>query len=104
MIIDINKNNFEEHVEKGNTPIVLEFWASWCSPCKEMEPKFREASEEMEGVKFGRINVDENGDMAQKFGVMSIPALLLVRTGKVIAKTTGVKKKHKIKKWIEENL
>lgn len=104
MIIDINKNNFEEHVDKGDKPIILDFWASWCSPCKEMEPSFEEASNEVEGIKFGRVNVDRHGDIAQRFGVMSIPTLVLVKKGEPISQLIGAKRKDEIKGWIEKNL
>lgn len=79
-ITELNAENFDEQTKKGNWAI--DFWAEWCGPCKMMLPEFEKAAQEMKGkVKFGKINVDEEYDLAQRFEVMSIPAMIIMKNG-----------------------
>lgn len=101
--IKITKNNFEQEVLKSKEPILLDFWATWCGPCRMVAPTLDEISEEMEGVaKVGKINIDEELELASKFRVMSIPTLMVVKDGKVSAQSVGVKPKKDILRMLEE--
>lgn len=100
--IKITKHNFEEEVLKSKEPIILDFWATWCGPCRMVSPTLDEISEEMEGVaKVGKINVDEETELASKFRVMSIPTLMVVKDGKISAQAVGVKPKKDILRMLE---
>lgn len=84
---------------------VLDFWAEWCPPCKLMDPLVQELEKEFAGkVEFVKINVDEQGDLAQKYGVMSIPSYVIEKDEKEVARTTGARSKEEFKSWIEGQL
>lgn len=84
---------------------VLDFWAEWCPPCKAMNPIVEELEKEFAGrVEFVKINVDERGEDAQKYGIMSIPTYVIEKDGKEVARTTGARPKEEFKSWIEEQL
>ncbi len=99
--VKITKNNFNEEVLNSKEPILLDFWASWCGPCRMVAPTIDEISEEVAGVKVGKINVDEESELAEKFRVMSIPTLMVIRNGKVSAQSVGVKPKKDILRMLE---
>ncbi|MDO8460669.1 MAG: thioredoxin [Nanoarchaeota archaeon] len=87
-VIDITQKDFNEFTRKGN--VVIEFGAPWCGPCRIMDPELEEAAEELKGkVKFGKINVDEQGDLAQRFQVMSVPTLIFFKNGEQVERSTG---------------
>lgn len=101
--INITKSNFEEEVLKSKEPILLDFWASWCGPCRLVAPTLDEISKEMEGVvKVGKINIDEEIELASQFHVMSIPTLMVVKEGKVLAQAVGVRPKKDILRMLAE--
>ena len=83
-VITITKENFEAEVLKSAQPVLLDFWASWCGPCRMLSPIVDEVAEERTDVKVGKVNVDEQPDLAAEFGVMSIPTLLLFENGKLV--------------------
>ena len=93
--IVITKENFEQEVLNSNTPVVVDFWATWCGPCKMLAPELEELAEE--GVKVGKVNVDEEGELAMKFGIMSIPTVILFKDGKIEKKTVGYMTKDQLK-------
>jgi len=96
-VLKITKNNFDEEVLKSEKPVLLDFWASWCGPCRMVGPIVEEVSEEMEGIaKIGKINVDEETELAQAFQVMSIPTLVVIKNGKVEKSVVGVKTKQEL--------
>lgn len=99
--IKITKQNFEQEVLKSKEPILLDFWATWCGPCRMVAPTLDEISEEMQGVKVGKINIDEEFELASQFRVMSIPTLMVVKDGKVAAQSVGVKPKKDILRMLE---
>jgi thioredoxin 1 len=92
-VLTITKDNFENEVLKSDIPVLVDFWASWCGPCRMMSPIVDEIAEELSDCKVGKINVDEEGELAQQFGIMSIPTLLVFRDGKVANQSVGVRDK-----------
>ena len=103
--IKITKENFEEVVMKAEQPILVDFWAVWCGPCKMLSPIVSEIAEELGGkVAVGKVNVDEEMALAQKFGIMSIPTLVLFKGGQVVGQTIGYQSKEALMKWINEKI
>jgi len=96
MTISINKSNFETEVARSDIPVLLDFYAEWCMPCKMLSPIIDEISNEVTGMKVGKVNIDEEPELASKFQVMSIPALFVIKDGKVTQTMTGVKPKDRI--------
>lgn len=94
MEIKITKENFEEEVINSKIPVLLDFWASWCGPCKMIAPELEEIADEYDGkVLVGKVNVDEEPELADKFGISSIPTVILFREGKQVTASVGYKKK-----------
>lgn len=101
-VLRITSENFEEEVTKSNVPVLIDFWASWCGPCKMMSPVVEEIAQELgTSVKVGKVNIDEEPNLASSFGVMSIPTFVVVRSGKVEASLVGVRDKQDIIKMLQ---
>lgn len=95
--ITLTKDNFEEEVLNSDLPVVVDFWASWCGPCRMLGPIIEELSKDLSGkAKVGKVNVDEEGELAQKYNIMSIPTVLLFKDGKVAATSIGVRTKNQL--------
>ena len=92
----IKKANFEEEVIKSDVPVLVDFWAAWCGPCKMLAPVIEEIAEEGK-VKVGKINVDEEAELAIKFNVMSIPTVILFENGKAVKTAVGYMSKEQLK-------
>lgn len=95
-VITINKNNFQEEVLKSEKPVLLDFWASWCGPCRIVGPIIEEIAEERIDIKVGKVNVDEQQELASQFQVMSIPTLVVIKDGKIVKQSTGARPKQQI--------
>jgi thioredoxin 1 len=95
-ILTITKDNFDSEVINSDKPVLLDFWASWCGPCKMVSPLVDEIANENPDIKVGKINVDEEGELAQTYKVMSIPTLMVIKDGKVYNSTVGVQSKQTI--------
>ena len=91
--LNITKNNFHEEVVQSDKPVLLDFWASWCGPCRMLSPVVDEVAEERTDVKVGKVNVAEQPDLAAQFGVMSIPTLLVFEQGKLVRQAVGARPK-----------
>lgn len=92
----ITNNNFKTEVLDANEPVLIDFFANWCMPCKMLTPVIEEIANEVPGVKICKINVDEEPELAQQFQVMSIPTLMVMKNGKLVNKTVGVRPKEEI--------
>lgn len=92
-VITITKENFEEEVIKSDKPVLLDFWAAWCGPCRMVSPIVEQIAEERADIKVGKINVDEQTELATAFRVMSIPTLVAVKDGKIVNQSVGVQPK-----------
>ena len=101
-VIEINNQNFENEVLKSDKPVLLDFWASWCGPCRMVSPIIDEIAEENPNIKVGKVNVDEESELASKFQVMSIPSIFVVKDGKITNSSVGAKPKQQILKMLEE--
>ena len=94
--VTITVNNFEEEVIKSNKPVLVDFWASWCGPCKMLAPTIAEIAEENDDIKVGKINVDDEPALARKFMIMSIPTLLVFKDGEIVNKGIGLMPKDSV--------
>ncbi len=94
--ININKNNFQDEVMNSDKKVLLDFWAPWCGPCRMVVPLVEEIAVERPDIKVGKINVDENPELASRFGIMSIPTLLVLENGQIVNKAMGARPKKAI--------
>ena len=95
-VVNIDKTNFQNEVINSEKPVLLDFWASWCGPCRMVGPIVDEIAAERGDLKVGKVNVDEQPELAGRFGVMSIPTLVVMKNGKVTNQAVGVRPKAQI--------
>ena len=100
--IYINQNNFQSEVTYSDKPVLLDFWAPWCNPCRMVGPILDEIAQERTDIKIGKINVDEQPELASQFGVMSIPTLMVMKNGKIVKQVTGTRPKYVILGMLNE--
>lgn len=94
--IQITKENFQEEVLNSDKPVLLDFWASWCGPCRMVGPALEEIAEERPDIKVGKINVDEQPELSAQFQIMSIPALMVMKNGQIVNSSVGARPKKQI--------
>lgn len=92
----ITKDNFNNEVMNSEKPVLIDFWASWCGPCRMVSPIVDEIADEVSSVKVVKINVDEQPELAQKYDIMSIPTLMVMKNGKIVNKSVGAKSKQSL--------
>jgi len=99
-VLHVTSENFETEVLQSEKPVLVDFWASWCGPCKMVAPVLEELAEEITDVKIVKVNVDQQPDLAQKFQIMSIPTMVLIKEGKVVDTTVGAQPKEDLVRFI----
>lgn len=100
-VITVTKENFQEEVMQAVCPVLLDFWATWCGPCRMVSPIVDEIGQEVTGAKVGKVNVDEQPELAQAFGIASIPTLLVIRDGRTVHSAVGVRSKEEILQMLD---
>ena len=101
----VSDASFEQDVLKAAGPVVVDFWAEWCGPCRQIAPALEEIAKELgDKVTITKMNVDENADMPAKYGVRAIPTLLIFKGGEVVAQQTGALPKRKLQEWITQSI
>ena len=105
-VINVSDSEFEKKVLKSDSIVLCDFWAEWCGPCKQISPILEELSEEFKENKIviAKVNIDENPETPSKYGIMSIPSLLLFKEGKLVSTQIGLQQKSELKVWIENNI
>jgi thioredoxin 1 len=102
---NVTDDEFDSVITESDLPVVVDFWAEWCGPCKQMAPHLDAVSEEMaDSVKIAKINVDDNPMAASKYGVRGLPTLVMFKNGKVAATQLGAMSKQRISEWIKESV
>lgn len=102
-VIQLTKENYQKEVLSSKNPVLIDFWAPWCGPCRALSPVVEQLSKELDGkVTIAKVNIDEEQELARQFRVMSIPTLAVVRSGRLTASAVGVKPKAHILKLLEE--
>jgi thioredoxin 1 len=104
-IVNLTEKSFKDEVEQSTIPVLVDFWASWCGPCRMIAPIVDQLAEEFDGkIKVAKLNVDENSELASRYQVMSIPTLLLFRNGKVVNQMVGARPKGELVKILQSNI
>ena len=102
--VTTDKNTFQAEVLQASEPVVVDFWAEWCGPCKMIAPALEEISTELGGkVKIAKLNIDENPELAAQYGVRSIPTLMLFRNGKLAAQQAGAVDATRLRAWLQQH-
>ena len=102
---NISKEQWEQEVKNSDKPVFVDFWATWCGPCKMVSPIVEELAKEYEGkVNFVKVDVDQNDELASQYNIMSIPTLAIFRNGEIVSQAAGAASKESIRKYIDENI
>jgi len=99
-VITITKDNFQQEIMESSQTVMLDFWASWCGPCRMLSPVIDEIAEEHSDIKVGKVNVDEQPELARSFRIMSIPTVAVMKNGKVVRQSMGVRPKKQIEELL----
>lgn len=100
-VMNINQNNFDDTIAQSSSPVLVDFWAAWCGPCSMLSPIVEQLAEEHPEIAFGKVNVDEAPEIAQRYQISAIPTLLLFRDGKPVDMSVGVKSKAELEKFLK---
>jgi len=104
-ILILDEDNFDEVIQQRETPILVDFWANWCAPCRVIAPALEELAREYAGrARVAKVDVDENGDLANRFGIRSIPTLVVFRQGKIVGQVVGAAPKVQLREMIDKQL
>jgi len=104
-ILILNEDNFDDEVKRKTGPILVDFWAGWCTPCKKIVPALEEIAEELAGrAHVAKVDVEENGDLANRFGIMSIPTLIVFKNGKIVDQLIGAAPKLQLRTLLDRHL
>ena len=101
-VLKITQENFETEVLQSDKPVLVDFWAEWCGPCQTFIPILHSYAEKTDAVKIGKINVDENRELAKQYRILSIPTVVLFENGEALKRHSGVLMEDELKEWIEE--
>lgn len=104
-IVNLTKDNFDQEISKAGKPVLVDFWAAWCGPCRAVAPIMEELAEQYDGkATIAKLNVDDEGEIAQRFRIMSIPTVMIFKDGQVAEKVIGARSKSEFEKLIDKNL
>lgn len=100
-VTNLNASNFQSEVMESDKPVLVDFWATWCGPCRMFSPIVDEVASERSDIKVCKVNVDDEPELASQFGIVSIPTIVLIKDGKVVRRSSGAMPKNSLVQWIE---
>ncbi len=103
MATQITTSEFQEKVLNASTPVLVDFFATWCGPCKMLSPVLEDLASDRDSIDIVKVDIDESMNLARQYGIMSVPTLVLMKDGKILAKTSGFQPKDSIQRWIDEH-